>query len=383
MPARFLSFPSDDVLENIDQWTKLGDDRYIAIRHTVMVLDSKGDQSVGGPVVEAVEYPAGTKYKQEEKRVRVATYTSELNQSIEHTVTSKLTTELSAKIGQETGLTGAALSAKLSSEIQSRLGTELVEALKGSISQKSTYQIEDRKESTRSLELTVPDGQAKPQMRRLTRHLVLWPRYWDVYLVKSEVLIFQYKKRALWRDVRNTIQSAENKDRYPLYRIIYYEPQKELSITFEDYFPQVGETGLIQACPLNGSVPNRSNPLEYTRLELLARRALPTPREKIADATRSTARRVIKRISGTADEREMTKRRMASKTGRYVRRIQASGSGKRAGKKLSAKKATKKLSQKRSVKKSVNRAPGKQFQRTKAKRPSHARHKPMSPSKRR
>jgi hypothetical protein len=172
-----------------------------------------------------------------------------------------------------------------------------------------------------------------------------------------------------------------------LYRIIYYEPQEEVSITFDDYSPEVGDTALIQACALNGPVPSRSNPLEYTSLELLAKRALPTPREKVADATRSTARRVMRGIAGSYDKRELPEERlvreklMARKTRAFPRKIQQSASVKRAGEKVSAKRGGRKVSRKIIVRKDDSTSRRKQPKKASSKKRNYPSRKSTTTSK--
>src|SRR5579862_6024870 len=87
---------------------------------------------------------------------------------------------------------------------------------------------------------------------------------------RIEYLRLKYKKRWVWKDVRDTILKEELSVQRPIFRAVYYEPQDECSIAEGSYVPDIEDDQGLQVQALNGEYPTFATPTLST-MEDLAR----------------------------------------------------------------------------------------------------------------
>jgi DNA-binding protein HU-beta len=276
----WLRVPSDEILKDPTGWHRIENSTYLAIRSHVVVVKERDKAILKGPPKQVIQYPAGTKYALEHKRVRVEKHTEFIQSSIQRILKLKLTDEVVAKIGSQIGAKGVIASSVLSSEVQQKCGTELTEAIQRSLAGAKSYEVQYTEEETRSVRYdhkAVHGGSRPPLV--LHFYLGLWRWKWTVYLIKVDFLRLQYKRRWLWRDVRKSIVQEEVRLELPLFQVSFYEPQSEWSISEGPYQPDVADEDDIRIVPVACSCPDVRLP-SAPALEDLARLAFPVTKEE-------------------------------------------------------------------------------------------------------
>ena len=291
MPNFWIQTPTDDVLSEMRGWAQIDKSKYAAIRHYLLVVQRTGGKAVNGPIHEQMEWPVDTEYEWQNKITKVTKYTYGIQESITSTVTTKLSHEVLTKIGLDAGLSVTALQAKLSSELQTKIGTELINSLQDGLSVTRTYEISTSEETTDSIKIKVA---AAASTKPIFVYFKLKPRFWDVYLYRTDYLQLEYRPRWYhWNDVRKTITSIEVPRKQPLFRVAYFEPEEKVSFKFDSYEPAVTEDDLVKSLPLTSAFPGGKFDPAMT-LEELARIAFPISRKEKTEGAEKRKRIIPK-----------------------------------------------------------------------------------------
>jgi hypothetical protein len=276
MPSSWIHTPSDEALAEMRAWAQPGKDLYAVLRHHLLVVTQRGALAKNGPPSEQMDWPVGATFTFTEKLATVTKFTYGLQESVTSAVTRKLSQEVMSKIGWSAGASSVKVEAAVKSELSAKLGAELVEALQSGLSTNSTYEIEVSTEKVKSLEYKVePNASIKPIFIYPKLHEVSW----KVYLYQTDFLQLEYKKHRFRSDLRKTILQGSVLFRIPLFSINFFEPESELSFSFDQYIPEVADGAAVSTSPLEGKCPpaQLSN---LTPLTQLARLAFPTSREE-------------------------------------------------------------------------------------------------------
>jgi len=274
--------PTDDALSKIEGWAKIGKNRYAAFRHHLFLKQGSNQDAKNGPIYNQMEWPVETKFKMEDKIKQVISYTYNIQESITSTITSRLSQEAMSKIGSSLGISLDTLEAKIKSELETRISTELTNSLQNYLSTTKTYSVEVTKERSETLESTVPSTDATLRTRRLFVYFKLRQLFWDIYLYRTEYLQLEYKKRWLWKDIRETINQVKLDLKVPLFRIVYYEPLPSFSYCFDTYVPEVTDGDSVQCTPLKSPCPP-TEIQDNNAIDQLAKLAFPvTKTEQLA-----------------------------------------------------------------------------------------------------
>lgn len=290
MPSFWIQTPSDSVLSDRRGWAQIGENKYAAIRHHLLVVESRDGRAKNGPVHKPVEWLVNTEYNMEEKITKVTKYTLSIQESITSTVTTKLSQEVLTKMGLSAGLDITNLGPTLTSEVQSKLGSELVESLQNGLSTTKTYEVETKTEQTESVKLKVSAPDGSNGTRLVFIYFKLNQLFWDVYLYRTDYLQLEYKEWSLlklrWNDVRKTILSEEVPVKRPLFKIAYYEPVPAFSFRYDHYEPEVSDGNIVQSLALASRCPNANLQVDKS-MEELARSAFPVSKAEKRQAKES------------------------------------------------------------------------------------------------
>jgi DNA-binding protein HU-beta len=279
----WLQIPPENVLEERSRWRSLGNKTFSTVRFHILVRKNRDKKLVNGPLIKELKLPGGAEYQVAQKKVHIVKHSDTIQQSIQETVTTKLAQEVAQKIASEIGSNGVLASAKLASEVRTKSGLELTEAVQESLTVTRSYEIEDSKEITQSVTWKAgTDGNVRPSIT-LRFYLGLWRWNWDVYLYKVEYLRLRYEKNWVWPDVRKTISEVSAEPKLPLFRVSFYEPQDEFSMSEGSYVPDINDEGdEVRIEPLPDHIQRTSCPTGAS-LESLARLAFPVTKQERTD----------------------------------------------------------------------------------------------------
>jgi hypothetical protein len=163
-----------------------------------------------------------------------------------------------------------------------------------------------------------------------------WPRQWNVYLHSYEALELEYKRSWHWSRVRKTIKSAKLQEvGWPLVSILFYEPQENHVVSFEDPVPnQIESPEAIEVKELTDLMPDSVAP-GLESLEELAKLAFPASRAE----------------KDKAKQRQMAKGSVAKKAAKKLFAKKPVAKRARPKKKTAKKKAAMKAPEKRMARK--------------------------------
>jgi hypothetical protein len=125
----------------------------------------------------------------------------------------------------------------------------------------------------------VPAATRGPATRKVFCYVKMRRLFWDVYLYRVDVLRLEYRKKLLWKDIRNTMTSCEVEMKVPLFRLYYFQPEPALSYAFDRYVPDDEEFEGVTTEPLD-TIPKRWPLPETQPLSALARTAFPVSRDE-------------------------------------------------------------------------------------------------------
>jgi len=253
------------------------------------LLDRRDQKSVKGPTIVSRDFPAGTKYKVEDKSATVIKNAGKTQRSIQETMGSKLSGEIAAKIAAEAGFTALVPSGKLSSELQSKISSELTSAVQVTLTDEQSYEVQRTKEVLQGIEYQLPDdGKSRGELT-LEFYLNHWPWSWEFYLCRTRYLRLRYSE-GWFSTERTTIASGQTDPGLPLFQIKFYEPQETYSFTTSGHKPDLTDERANEYViePLIGK-PRTFRPPEGPDMEELARLAFPKTSAERARAQTTVA----------------------------------------------------------------------------------------------
>jgi hypothetical protein len=290
-----LTIPSDASFESLDGWQHLGGDTYAAVQAHILVVRRRDNTALKGFPFKTLNFPANTEYSVQNKSIRVIKHAGKIQETIQDTLSSKFSAELVTKLAAEIGISASLPSGKLTTEAQAKAGAELAEAMQYTIAKENSFEIEDTREVVGSISVKPDDGTGKPL--QLSFYLSFWPCYYDVYLYRLRYLRLRYQKHWYWWNVRDTIETTEHVLKRPLFRIKYFEPQNEYSITDNDYTPDISADEALgyEIVELSVAMPATAFQ-EGESLEKLAKLAFPvSSEEKRTAGSRPGAKKIARR----------------------------------------------------------------------------------------
>jgi hypothetical protein len=302
-----VTIPPDSAFEDLKGWRRVGSDTYIAVQAHVLIVPRRDRSALKGSPFRTLSYPPGSEYSVQNKSVRVIKRAGKIQETIQDTLNSKFSAELASKLASEVGVSHAMPSAKVTTEVQAKAAAELAEAVQNTISSEKSFEIENTEEIDRSI--SIKGGAEGSELLQLSFYYSFWPCYYDVYLYRLRYLRLRFQKGWFWRNVRDTIEDKDLPLKRPLFRIKYFEPQDEFSISDRDYMPDIDsdDAADFEFIELTEAMPAAPFKLGESLVEL-AKIAFPaTPDEKKAARARRGERN-ISRTPATAARKSATRK---------------------------------------------------------------------------
>jgi hypothetical protein len=312
MVSECIRIPSDDELSSRSAWRKTGSDTYSALRAHMLVVKRKERQSPKGPAALIIDLPSGCEFQRERTIGSLTKYTEEILHSIQDTVNSKLSQELLDKVGAEIGVnpTGFPV-AKLIAEVQAKTDIELTHSVQNTLSLKKSFEKQVTNEFKYTLKYVPPkDGEKKQTTITLYPRLSQWR--WDFYLHKVELVTLRYRRNWRWKQVRDSIDPREDTTLRPLFSVIIYEPQ-ELSMTDEEYVPEIDDADQVTMEPLHASTRERCE--DGASFRSLIKLAFPETKDEWAIVAKRSGRKAAAKKASRKKmaEKKAPARRIAAK----------------------------------------------------------------------
>ncbi len=286
MPRLWIQTPQDSFLSEKGGWTKIGQYKYAAFRHHILVVERKENLAVNGPVIKQMDWPVNAKYKLENKKGKKTNFTISIHESVTSTISSKLSQEVLTKIGSSLEAGIANLKANINSELQSKFGVELITTLQNGLSATKTYSTETYLEQLEAIEFTIPERSNQSSTRSVFAYLKLRPVIKEFYLYRTEYMQLEYRKSWIWPDVRKTLTQYDLDLRKPLFKIIYYEPEDTISFSFDSYKPVIEEGDTVTSEELNSVFPSTARIQLNKTMEQLAKLAFPVSKKEKQSAAK-------------------------------------------------------------------------------------------------
>ena len=279
----FVSIPAEDTLGDRSNWTKIGRNEYACVRNHIMIVESRSKERKNGPAFSSVTMPVGVTLTDQKKRIRTVKSTEQITRALESTVTTKLLSEVVSSFNNSTTVKASGLEVNFGASVSAKVGAEFVESLREAVTGTTTYEITETEEVSQEIEATVPTD--TPLYRKVTKHVVLRPVHWDIYLVRADVLVLKWHRTWYWARLRETVRTASICSVQALCRIVFYTPEPDYGIHYDAYVAEVDEDCLVSLEPLSGKLP-RVRTRDVTDLIIYAKRAFPTTAERAAQRLR-------------------------------------------------------------------------------------------------
>lgn len=189
-------------------------------------------------------------------------------------VSHRVLDQLSSKITHELGAKVPGFSGKLGSELLAKEKYKFTETTEENLSSTRSFQITESEEKKHTI--TLNPGETREAKLRLRD----WPRRWDVYLHPYEAIEFKYRKIWFWRQVRETMKTAEPQVLgWPLFSITHYEPQANLVVTYEPAVNELTEPDEVRVSALVEPMPRAIAP-QLPSLSDLVKLAFPVTKQE-------------------------------------------------------------------------------------------------------
>jgi hypothetical protein len=356
--CEWFQAPQDVTLGDRAAWHQVGKDKtlFAAGRAHILVVKRPTSEFKNGPVVLPIDLPVGAEATISEKHISVTKHSGSFTNSIAETVTEKVSYEETKSIGAEFS-GGLNPVAKSMARSDSKLAEELSLSLQSQFSRTRSYEITNTEEIVRSLAIK-PTGALASPLQKYNVHLKLKVHRWDVFLYRIETAQVKYRKRWVFKDIRDNAQSRATDVMWPLGQLVFYEPLSVPSIGGPDYTPDIHDGEQVEFVALSTEAPKGLSP-RATAWQSLVRTAFPVSKEE-----KTHSKRVSRAVSREREKREFAwvpkpaakrvggrkkgGRRMASKakerrawgTTKPTASRAASGGARHAAKKKSAARAT-------------------------------------------
>jgi hypothetical protein len=279
MESFWIQTPPDGILMQKMGWADLGSKHFAAIRHHLLVRMGTDREPFNGPIHKQVEWPVEAEFKSEDRITIVARYTVTLQEAITSAFSATLSHEVLTKLGSSFDAGADKLAASIKSEVETRVGAVLTSSVQKTVSSTRTFSYETTTEKSESVAFKVPAATRGPATRKVFCYVKMRRLFWDVYLYRVDVLRLEYRKKLLWKDIRNTMTSCEVEMKVPLFRLYYFQPEPALSYAFDRYVPDDEEFEGVTTEPLD-TIPKRWPLPETQPLSALARTAFPVSRDE-------------------------------------------------------------------------------------------------------
>jgi hypothetical protein len=328
-------------------WRKIGKNRFFLLRTRLLIVRSDGSPARDGSPTKSYPITPDTLSLRTMRQI-VLSRTDTITQAVKFSATERVLDQLSTKISAELSAKAPGYSGKLGSSMMSKSEYEITRSTETSLSATTSFMFQQTQEEELLMGFSKSDSSKTAYLRRR-----YWARRWDVYLHSYEALELEYKRDWRWRRVRETIKSAEMQEvGWPLASILFYEPQDDHVVSYEDPVTNQLETPeAIEVRELADPMPPTAVP-KLESLTELAKLAFPATKEERAKAEERKIHRgaAVKKAAKKAAKKAPMKKAAAKKA-------PAKKAAKKAPmKKAAAKKTTaKKAPAKRPAKKAVRR----------------------------
>src|ERR1700730_893269 len=298
--------PNSDLADRVN-WRFFGNNRYAALRARLLIVQSSGQQSRFGPVIKAYNVAPEDTIELRRRREQVISRTTTISEAIRFTTTSRVCDQLAAKVSAELAAKVPGFSGKLSSEILSKSEYEITTTTEDVLSTTTSHLIQETEEDEHVITLKGGSDHRVAELRRR-----YWPRRWDVYLHSYEYLELSYQRAWFWRQVRNTIKTAESVLGWPLVSVLFYEPQSGVDVCYGSVPNELSNPDSIEIRPLTDAMPGSTAPGGES-LEELAKLAFPVTKEEKLQAANRPKRMVIGKLAGKKAERRQSAPKRAAR----------------------------------------------------------------------
>lgn len=308
----WLVDPSDEKLQELKNWVRQGNDRYLAVR-SYFLIHVDDATVLDGPVIEDVDLPVGTKRSIETTVSFSTTTVEEIQDSVADTVSEKVSSELIAGLSAKAGATAIASALELAGNLSAKSVSEVARSVGRNLVRRYTKSSQESEQVVKSEEFTVPQSSNKG---RLTTRTFAYLKYRRVvvriFLVCTESLLLQYKRNWHWKRIRETVKLGTDDVRKPLLKITFYRPMRQLSYRFDSFDGQLSDPGAIRVERLADPCPPR-NPQFETPLQDLAQVAFPVNRAEDAVQRQRRVATVKKVAAKKAPAKRVAKKAVARK----------------------------------------------------------------------
>jgi hypothetical protein len=292
-------------------WRKIGKNRFFALRARLLIIRTDGRPARDGSPTKSYPITPDTLSLRTMRQI-VLSRTDTITQAIKFSVTERVLDHLSSKISTELSGKVPGFSGKLGSSIMAKSEYEITKSTETSLSSTTSFMFQQTQEEELLMGFTKSDVPRTAYLRRR-----YWPRRWNIYLHSYEALELEYKRAWFWRRVRETIKSADLQVvGWPLASVLFYEPQDDHVVSFEDPVPDQLETPeAIEVQGFTDAMPSGAAP-QLEALSELAKLAFPTTKEEKVKAGQRKKRvgvAVKKAAKKAAAKKAVAKRAHAKK----------------------------------------------------------------------
>ena len=304
-----------EMLPNADfadrtNWQLLGNDRYAALRGRLLIVQSNGQKSRRGPVIEEYSVAPGDTIGLRRRRERVISHTTTISNAIKFAATSRVCDQLTAKVGAELAAKVPGFSGKLSSEILSKSDYEITATAEDVLSTTTSHVIQETQEDEHVITLEGTNSHRVAELRR-----VYWPRRWDFYFHSYEYLELSYKRPWFSRETRQIKKADSGVLGWPLVSVVFYEPQSGFDVCYGPVADELTNPDSIEILTLTEPMPRSLAP-ETEELEDLAELAFPVTKEEKSKALgrvkKAPAKKVARKVAAKKAVRKAAPRKMAA-----------------------------------------------------------------------
>jgi hypothetical protein len=319
-------------------WRKIGKNRFFALRARLLIVRTDGRPARDGSPTKSYPITPDTLSLRTMRQI-VLSRTDTITQAIKFSVTERVLDQLSTKISAELSGKVPGFSGKLGSSIMAKSEYEITKSTESSLSSTTSFMFQQTQEEELVMGFTKSDIPRTAYLRRR-----YWPRRWNIYLHSYEALELEYKRTWFWRRVRETIKSADLQVvGWPLASVLFYEPQDDHVVSFEDPVPDQLETPeTIEVQGLTDAMPSGAAP-QLEALSELAKLAFPTTKEEKAKAgqRKKLVGVAVKKAAKKAAAKKAVARRAHAKKAAKKAPARKTAAKKAAAKKAPAKKKAK------------------------------------------
>jgi hypothetical protein len=279
MEVKIFSLPDDLTLFDPRNWSVNNANIRTMVRDTFVIVASRDNQRLKGPLLFSRSLPIGAEIKFEKKESLVKKNSFGIDKSIQTVLSSKIAAEIGA-------------SSKISSDFLSTLTDKLTTV--------ESYEVSAELQISSAISYTLP--QRISEISTWNFYLPVWKWNWDIYLVRTEKIQFYFHSSFIRIFNERTIKNNESTDvKIPIARIVFYEPQDDFPSLHQGdhYKADVSDASMIRVEPLTANCPNVTL-ADYSKLEDFVEIAFPL--SKSGETRLLMIRRNIPKKRNSADK---------------------------------------------------------------------------------